>query len=203
MHNRKINFTLKSGIIKKILDGDLLPTINLNTEYRKLVSIQAKPVKTHKDLALVCSITNRYHEIPKETILIELLNKFTKNKWSLVNKPVGRKDKYRAIRFMQYSHFAMVDTPYLATGGSFKKELHSMFSSKKYFNMTKRLRAGDKYRSYTKFRQHLEPIRKIIRSLKMLCDMTKGQSLFFLTRDAFLEGLNRNMNFTPTFRIGS
>lgn len=37
----------------------------------------------------------------------------------------------------------------------------------------------------------------------MLCDMTKGQSLFFLTRDAFLEGLNRNMNFTPTFRIGS
>ena len=146
---------LKSGIIKKILDGDLLPTINLNTEYRKLVSLQAKPVKTHKDLALVCSITNRYHEIPKETILIELLNKFTKNKWSLVNKPVGRKDKNRAIRFMQYSHFAMVDTPYLATGGSFKKELHSMFSSKKYFNMTKRLRAGDKYRSYTKFRQHL------------------------------------------------
>ena len=146
---------LKSGIIKKIIDGDLLPTINQNTEYRKLVSIQAKPVKTNKDLALVCSESNRYHDIPEETILIELLNKFTINKWSLVNKPVSRKDKYRAIRFMQYSHFAMVDTPYLATGGSFKKELYSMFSSKKYFNMTKRLRAGDKYRSYTKFRQHL------------------------------------------------
>lgn len=146
---------LKSGIIKKILDGDLLPTINLNTEYRRLVSIQAKPVKTNKDFALVCSESNQYHDIPEETILIELLNKYTINKWSLVNKPVSRKDKYRSLRFLNYSHFSLVDVPYLATGGSFKDELHSMFSSKKHFNMTKRLRAGDKYHSYTKFRQHL------------------------------------------------
>lgn len=146
--------SLKSGIIKKIIDGDPLPAYNQNTEHRKLAFIQSKPVKVYKNFGLVCSPHPNYPDIPEESILLDLLNKYTVNNWEIVKLDYNRKAQHRSIKFMSYGHFLSADLAFLCTGGSIKEELHNMLASDKHFNATKRIKAGNKYHSHTSLRSH-------------------------------------------------
>lgn len=145
---------LKSNIIKKILCGDKLPTYGIDTLHRELAFIQAKPVRTHKDFALITSTHPDYPDIPTESILLDLLNKFTVNTWEFVNLKFNKSAKYRSIRFLIYSHFATVDIPFLFNGGSIKAEWHDKLGSDKHFNANKRLKAGQKFSNHTKLTKH-------------------------------------------------
>ena len=145
---------LKSNIIKKILCGDKLPTYGIDTLHRELVFIQAKSVRTHKDFAIITSPHPDYPDIPTESILLDLLNKFTVNTWEFVNLKFNKSAKYRSIRFLIYSHFATVDIPFLFNGGSIKAEWHDKLGSDKHFNANKRLKAGKKFSNHTKLTKH-------------------------------------------------
>ena len=145
---------LKNNIIKKILCGDRLPTYGIDTLHRELAFIQAKPVRTHKNFALITSPHPDYPDIPTESILLDLLNKFTVNTWEFVNLKFNKSAKYRAIRFLIYSHFATVDIPFLFTGGEIKSEWYAKLADPKHFNANKRLKAGNKFTSHTKLTKH-------------------------------------------------
>ncbi len=145
---------LKQNVIKHILCGSPLPKLNHDTLHRELAFIQAKPVKTHKDFALITSPHPDYPDLPTESILLDLLNKFTVNRWSLIKQKFDRSTKYRSIRFLIYAHFATVDVPFLFTGGSIKQEWYSQLGSSKHFNATKRLKAGNKFTNHTQLIRH-------------------------------------------------
>ncbi len=145
---------LRKGIIEKIILELPLPKYDENTTHRQLAFIQAKPVKTPKELSLICSPHHKYPDIPQDSILLDLLNHYTDNNWEIIKLDYNPEKKYRSIRFMVFGHFLTADIAFLCTRGTIRIELHNMLTSNRNFNSTKRLKGGNKFQNHTFFRNH-------------------------------------------------